>query len=57
MKKKTAVQKAKMICAVYGDGAKAESTAFKWFDRFRSVNIELEAREVSGKSIVDSRTW
>lgn len=33
--KKNAVQTAKKICVLYGDGAIAEGTALTWYNRFR----------------------
>lgn len=41
---KKAVQRAKMISAVYGDGVVAESTVRKWFARFKDVNCDAEDR-------------
>lgn len=42
-KGRNADQTAKNECTVYGEGALAESTVCKWFNKFRSRNIDLEA--------------
>ncbi|KAG5325309.1 SETMR methyltransferase, partial [Pseudoatta argentina] len=51
-RKKNAAQTAKKICAIYGNGIVAESTARKWFARFKSGNFDLEDRKRSGRPVV-----
>ncbi|XP_037929961.1 histone-lysine N-methyltransferase SETMAR-like [Teleopsis dalmanni] len=41
------------ICAVYGDDALSQSTARKWFARFRSGNLDVKNAPRSGRPITD----
>ena len=44
-KGKNATQTANKICAVYGEGAVAERTVWKWFARFTADDFNFEDQE------------
>jgi len=55
-KGKNTAQTAKKIYIVYRDSVVAESTARKWFTRFRNGNFDLVDRECSGRpAVVDDQ--
>ncbi|CAK9796605.1 Histone-lysine N-methyltransferase SETMAR [Anthophora quadrimaculata] len=49
-----AEQAAKKICAVYGPSTVSNATAKRWFQRFRSGNMDVEDEARSGRPIVEN---
>ncbi|XP_014471358.1 PREDICTED: histone-lysine N-methyltransferase SETMAR-like [Dinoponera quadriceps] len=49
-----AEQAAKKICAVYGPNTVSNATAKRWFQRFRSGNMDVEDKARSGRPIVEN---
>ncbi|XP_025155718.1 histone-lysine N-methyltransferase SETMAR-like [Harpegnathos saltator] len=47
-------QAAKKICAVYGPNTVSNATAKRWFQRFRSGNMDVEDETRSGRPIVEN---
>ncbi|XP_025157458.1 histone-lysine N-methyltransferase SETMAR-like [Harpegnathos saltator] len=49
-----AEQAAKKVCAVYGLNIVSNATAKRWFQRFRSGNMDVEDETRSGRPIVEN---
>ncbi|XP_025163175.1 histone-lysine N-methyltransferase SETMAR-like, partial [Harpegnathos saltator] len=47
-------QAAKKVCAVYGPNTVSNATAKRWFQRFRSGNMDVEDETRSGRPIVEN---
>ena len=47
-----ATEAAREICSVYGNGAMPESTARRWFSRFKNGNFYLKDRSHTGRPTV-----
>lgn len=52
-KGKNAAQAHKKICAIYGDSALSDSTARKWFRRFREGNFDVKDALRTGRPITE----